>query len=85
MSASPAASRDAFWLRIIGLLSLAILMSYLVNGMFHDVSIIPMVGSLFYFFAGLTNQLQTTALFAVSNATPELVAPEAAVGHRLAS
>jgi O-antigen ligase len=44
----------------IGLLSLVVLAAYFINGMFHDVSIMPMVGSLFYFLLGLTNQLEST-------------------------
>jgi chromate transport protein ChrA len=70
----------------IGLLSLTILAAYLVNGMFHDVSIIPMVGSLFYFFAGLTNQLDATSVRATT-AIPaaQYDAAISSPGQRLAS
>jgi O-antigen ligase len=55
--------------RAMGLLGLIMLIATFVNGMFHDVSIIPMVGSLFYFFAGLTNYLHTTSVRS-ANVTP---------------
>jgi O-antigen ligase len=42
------------------LVGLAVVVCYAVNGMFHDVSIIPMLGSLFYFFMGLTSRLART-------------------------
>lgn len=54
----------------IGLLCLVVLAGYFLNGMFHDVSIMPMVGSLFYFLLGLTNQLESTlARVSQENAT----------------
>ncbi len=40
------------WVRQMGLLFLALMCVYLTNGMFHDVSIIPMVHMLLFFLAG---------------------------------
>ena len=42
---------------MIGLLGWAILICYMVNGMFHDVSIMPSIGSLYFLFLGLVTQL----------------------------
>ncbi len=39
--------------RMLGLILLGLLATYLCNGMFHDVSIIPMVPMVLYFTAGL--------------------------------
>lgn len=46
--------------RGIALLGLNTLLAYFVNGMFHDVSIMPIIGSLFYFMLGLTSHLDAT-------------------------
>ena len=46
-----------FWPRYFGLLSLALLSCDMLNGMFHDVSIIPMVNMLLFFLAGITNNI----------------------------
>jgi len=46
-----------FWPRQFGLLLLALLSCDVVNGMFHDVSIIPMVNMLLFFLAGITNNI----------------------------
>ncbi len=45
------------WARQFGLLSIVILANYSVNGMFHDVSIIPMQNMLMFFMFGLTNNI----------------------------
>ena len=45
------------WARRQGLLFLAMLGCYLPNGMFHEVSLIPMVNMLLFFLAGLTEGL----------------------------
>jgi O-antigen ligase len=45
------------WARRQGLLFLAVLGCYLPNGMFHEVSLIPMVNMLLFFMAGLTEGL----------------------------
>jgi O-antigen ligase len=61
-----------WWVRNMGLLFLAALGVYLPNAMFHDVSIIPMVNMLLFFFGG-----------AVMALTPWLVAPPIAVDLKL--
>ena len=38
------------------LVALVLLAAWLFNGMFHDVSIIPMIGSLIYFWFGVVNE-----------------------------
>jgi O-antigen ligase len=40
-----------------GLLFLALMVAYVVNGMFHDLAIIPMVHMLLFFMAGVTAAL----------------------------
>jgi O-antigen ligase len=42
-------------MRTIGLMGLVMVACYFINGMFHDVSIMPMVGSLYFFLLGLNN------------------------------
>lgn len=42
--------------RVAGLM-FVLLFCWLINGMFHDVSIIPMVGSFMYFLMGVTNSV----------------------------
>ncbi len=43
---------DPLWMRQMGLLFLAMLGAYLPNGMFHDVSIIPMINTVLFFLGG---------------------------------
>ena len=50
------------WMRQQGLLMLACLGAYLVNGMFHDVSAIPMANMTLFFLAGVTEGLRSHAL-----------------------
>lgn len=45
------------WVRQQGLLMLALLGNYLANGLFHDVSLIPMVNMVLFFLAGVTRGL----------------------------
>lgn len=45
------------WPRQFGLLLLAVLTCHVVNGLFHDTSIIPMQHMLLYFLAGLVNNI----------------------------
>lgn len=45
--------------RQFGLLLIAVLFGYTVNGMFHDTSIMPMVNTLLFFIAGVVNNIQT--------------------------
>jgi O-antigen ligase len=46
------------WARQQGLLSLATLGAWLVNGMFHDVSVVPMSNMTLCFIAGVTAALR---------------------------
>ena len=46
-----------FWPRYFGLLTLTLLSCDMLNGMFHDVAIIPMVNMLLFFLAGITNNI----------------------------
>ena len=49
------------WARQFGLVSLVILTCYVLNGMFHDTSIIPMQHVLMYFVFGLVNNVYSKA------------------------
>ncbi len=46
------------WVRQQGLLLLIALGAYFVNGMFHDVSVVPMANMTLFFLAGVTASLQ---------------------------
>lgn len=46
-----------FWPRQFGLLLVTILSCDMINGMFHDVSIIPMSNMLIFFLAGIANNI----------------------------
>jgi O-antigen ligase len=46
------------WIRQQGLLMLISLGAYFVNGMFHDVSVVPMANMTLFFLAGVTTSLQ---------------------------
>lgn len=50
-------TRLSFWKRQFGLLMLALLANHGINGMFHDVSIIPMENMLMFFLAALVNNI----------------------------
>jgi O-antigen ligase len=47
-----------FWARQISLVFLLTLGTYFINGMFHDVSVIPMANMTLYFMAGITAGLR---------------------------
>jgi hypothetical protein len=49
--------RLSFWKRQFGLLLIAMLANHCINGMFHDVSIIPMENMLMFFLAALVNNI----------------------------
>ncbi|MBU4273445.1 MAG: O-antigen ligase family protein [Planctomycetes bacterium] len=54
--------RDAglpLWARQQGLLMLIVLGAYLINGMFHEVSVVPMANMTLFFLAGATAGLRT--------------------------
>ena len=54
--------------RTWGLVTLAFIINYLINGMFHDVSIIPMANTYLLYFAGLSGALASEARSVVSKA-----------------
>jgi O-antigen ligase len=56
------------WRRECGLLFLAVLANYVVNGMFHEVSVIPMVHMLLFFAAGMIESVRPRAQFARTSA-----------------
>ena len=49
------------WARQFGLLGVVMLSCYCVNGMFHDVSIIPMNHVFLFFLIGLVNNIYSNA------------------------
>ena len=49
------------WMRQQGLFFLVAAANYVVNGMFHDMSVIPMVNMFLFFLAGVTVNVQTQA------------------------
>ena len=61
--------------RQFGLLLAAVLISYCVNGMFHDTSIIPMANYLLLFVAGIVNNIRTGSPFAASELAPATRVP----------
>lgn len=73
-----------FWPRQFGLLSLTLLSCDMLNGMFHDVSIIPMVNMLLFFLAGITNNI-VSGQWQFDRERQLAAAPQPAVGHSIAS
>lgn len=55
--------------RQFGLLLIAVLLGYCVNGMFHDTSIMPMVNYLLFFVAGIVNNIMTAPVAAMDPAS----------------
>ena len=53
-------TRLTFWQRQFGLLMMAMIANHCVNGMFHDVSIIPMENMFLFFLAALVNNAYST-------------------------
>lgn len=51
-------------IRQFGLMGMVFALAFVINGMFHDVSIIPHVGSLFFLTLGIADNLHTTRLSA---------------------
>ncbi len=49
------------WARQQGLLMLIALAVYFINGMFHDVSVMPMANMTLFFLAGVTSGLRSQA------------------------
>lgn len=55
------ADNAPLWMRQQGLLFLVLAVNYLANGMFQDMTIIPMVHMILFFLAGVTVNLATEA------------------------
>ncbi|MDB4766321.1 O-antigen ligase family protein [bacterium] len=53
-------TRLSFWQRQFGLLMMAMIANHCVNGMFHDVSIIPMENMFLFFLAAVVNNFYST-------------------------
>ena len=53
-------NRLSFWQQQFGLLMMAMLANHCVNGMFHDVSIIPMENMFVFFLAAIVNNFYST-------------------------
>ncbi len=59
------------WPRQFGLLSLVVIAHYFISGMFHDVSIVPMNQTLFFFLAGIVNNIKSNGqAFSKSQSPP---------------
>ncbi len=66
--------------RQLGLLGLVVLSNYCINGIFHDVSIIPHIGALLFFVLGLIENVSSRRLDGNSEMTmPDLHEPEARI------
>ncbi len=60
----------SLWARQFGLLGTVMLSAYVINGMFHDVSIVPMNHVFLFFLIGLVNNIFThSQVFAVEQET----------------
>jgi len=55
------AGNAPLWMRQQGLLFLVVAANYLANGMFQDMTIIPMIHTILFFMAGVTVNVQTQA------------------------
>lgn len=57
------------WMRQMGLLFLVALGAYLINGMFHEVSVVPMANMTLFFLAGITAGLRPMPVSSVISPT----------------
>jgi O-antigen ligase len=77
------AARAPLWARQIGLITVMLMLTYFVNGIFHEMSIIPMVNMLVFFMAGLTRNLASASRETCRNVTrraiPEVVSSVSSV------
>jgi O-antigen ligase len=64
------------WVRQMGLLFLAFMAVYLANGMFHDITIIPMVNMVLFFLAGSVMALAPRLVRTPARTRPTLWEPE---------
>ena len=59
------------WPQQFGLLTLVVIAHYFISGMFHDVSIVPMNQTLFFFLAGIVNNIHSNGTeFSTSPSSP---------------
>jgi hypothetical protein len=56
------AADSPLWMRQQGLLFLVLAVNYLINGMFQDMTIIPMMHTILFFMAGVTVNLQLRSI-----------------------
>ncbi len=63
------------WARMFGLLMLVVMGNFVINGMFHDVSIAPMMNALLLFNFGIANNI-CSAPFAFQRARESLIPPD---------
>ena len=75
--------RLPLWPRMFGLLLLSLLSCDMINGMFHDVSIIPMVNMLLFFLAGVTNTI-ISGQWQFDREAQLAAATQPTVGHAMA-
>jgi O-antigen ligase len=71
-------------IRLFGLLSIAVLLNYGINGMFHDVSIIPLCNLLLFFAIAIVNNLSTVDLaipVELESYTAPAFGPQKALSH----
>ncbi len=69
--------------RAMGVISLSVLLCYAINGMFHDVSIMPMFGSLYYLTMGLARNVANSPAAVASVQTLAFDTPSS--NYRIAS
>jgi O-antigen ligase len=62
--------------RWFGVVMLVFLVNYALNGMFHDVSIIPNLGALWYLLLGMAGNLSGRSAGAAEVAVDEWLRPE---------
>jgi O-antigen ligase len=65
----------AQWMRQSALLFLAFFANYFVNGMFHDVTLMPMINMVLYFLAGMVVAIRQDALQSASEPVHAMSAP----------
>ncbi|MFK7769104.1 MAG: O-antigen ligase family protein [Mariniblastus sp.] len=63
------------WARQFGLLNIVLILNYSINGMFHDVSIIPMQHMLMFFIFGLVNNVYSKPSAFQIEESPVVVKP----------
>jgi len=73
-----------YWQRVFGLLMIVLVLNYTINGMFHDVSIIPMQNLLLLFLFGIVNNIRTAdSLPEVPRGVLNDINSEQQISHRM--